>query len=154
LKRIDLDLSEYLPYLINRVGAALVERFTQDALERTHLTIGMWRLLVVLSNQGGTRQVDLASLTSIEVSNVSRLVTRLIQLGLVNRSRSAKSNREVVVELTTKGKSLVAGLVPVAIKLEETAMRGVSRKELNAAKHVLRQMHRNLAGRSPPSRRP
>src|SRR5262245_54350722 len=72
LKRAELDLSEYLPYLINRVGAALVERFTQEALETAHLTIGMWRLLLVLSNHGGTRQVDLANLTSIEVSNVSR----------------------------------------------------------------------------------
>jgi len=146
LKRAELDLSEYLPYLINRVGAALVERFTQEALEGAQLTIGMWRLLLVLSNHGGTRQVDLANLTSIEVSNVSRVVTRLIQSGLVSRSRSAKSNREVVVELTSKGKSLVAGLVPVAIRLEETAMRGVSKKELIAAKHVLRQMHQNLAG--------
>lgn len=148
MKRADLDLSEYLPYLINRVGAALVERFTQDALNATHLTIGMWRLLLVLSNHGGTRQVDLADLTSIEVSNVSRLVTRLIQMGLVDRSRSAKSSREVVVELTPKGRSLVAGLVPTAIKLEEIAMRGVSQKELAAAKRVLRQMHQNLAGSS------
>jgi MarR family transcriptional regulator, organic hydroperoxide resistance regulator len=152
LKRVELDLSEYLPYLINRVGAALVERFTQDALDATHLTIGMWRLLLVLSNQGGTRQVDLAGLTSIEVSNVSRLVTRLIQMDLVSRARSATSNREVVVELTSKGKSLVAGLVPVAIRLEQIAMRGVSKKELAAAKHVLRQMHQNLAQHAVPTR--
>jgi DNA-binding MarR family transcriptional regulator len=145
LKRAELDLSEYLPYLINRVGAALVERFTHEALEGAHLTIGMWRLMLVLSNHGGTRQVDLANLTSVEVSNVSRLVTRLTHAGLVSRSRSTTSNREVVVELTAKGKSLVAGLVPVAIRLEEIAMRGVSKKELTAAKHVLRQMHQNLA---------
>ena len=55
LKRADLDLSEYLPYLLNRVGAALVERFTGEALEAAHLTIGMWRLLVVMSNHEGTR---------------------------------------------------------------------------------------------------
>lgn len=145
LKRADLDLSEYLPYLLNRVGAALVERFTGEALDGAHLTIGMWRLLVAMSNHARTRQVDLAKLTSIEVSTVSRLITRLIQTGLVTRSRSATSNREVVVDLTAKGKALVASIVPTAVALEQTAIRGIPNKELAAVKRALRQMHRNLA---------
>jgi DNA-binding MarR family transcriptional regulator len=144
LKRPDLELSEFMPYLINRVGAALVERFTRDALQDTHLTIGTWRLLLAMSNHAGTRQVDLAEFTSIDVSTVSRLVTRLAQLGLVSRSRSAKSNREVVVDLTPKGRALVAALVPIAAELEQAATRGVSGKELAAVKRVLRRMHRNL----------
>ncbi len=144
MRRPDLDLSEFIPYLINRVGAALVERFTQDALSGTHLTIGTWRLLVAMSNHDGIRQVDLANLTSIEVSTVSRLVTRLVQLGLVSRSPSTKSHREVVVELAPKGKALVAELVPIAIRLEEAATQGVSKKELAIVKRVLRQMHRSL----------
>jgi DNA-binding MarR family transcriptional regulator len=147
LKR-DLDLSEFMPYLINRVGAALVERFTQDALSGTQLTIGTWRLLLAMSNHEGTRQVDLAELTSIEVSTVSRLVTRLVQRGLVSRARSARSNREVVVALTPKGKALVAGLVPIAAGLEQAATRGVSSKELTAVKRVLRRMHQNLTAHS------
>ena len=148
MKRADLDLSEFMPYLINRVGAALVERFTQDALSGTQLTIGTWRLLLAMSNHDGTRQVDLAELTSIEVSTVSRLVTRLVQRGLASRARSARSNREVVVSLTPKGKALVAGLVPIAAGLEQAATRGVSRKELTAVKSVLRRMHRNLTAPS------
>ena len=108
MKRADLDLAEFMPYLINRVGAALVERFTADALTGTQLTIGTWRLLLAMSNHDGTRQVDLAELTSIEVSTVSRLVTRLVQRGLASRARSARSNREVLVSLTPKGKALVA----------------------------------------------
>jgi len=147
LKR-DLDLSEFMPYLINRVGAALVERFTQDALSGTQLTIGTWRLLLAISNHEGTRQVDLAELTSIEVSTVSRLVTRLMQRGLVSRARSTRSNREVVVALTPKGKALVAGLVPIAAGLEQAATRGVSRRELTAVKGVLLRMHQNLTARS------
>jgi DNA-binding MarR family transcriptional regulator len=148
LKRTDLDLAEFMPYLINRVGAALVERFTQDALGGTQLTIGTWRLLLAMSNHEGTRQVDLAELTSMEVSTVSRLVTRLVQRGLASRARSARSNREVVVALTPKGKALVAGLVPIAAGLEQAATRGVSRKELTAVKRVLRRMHQNLTARS------
>ena len=49
-----LDLSTYFPYLINRVGMALVERFTADAFQATHLTIGAWRVLAVTANNEGS----------------------------------------------------------------------------------------------------
>lgn len=139
-----LDLSNYFPYLINRLGMALVERFTRDGLEATHLTIGAWRVLAATANYEGVRQVDLVRLTSIEVSTVSRLVTRLVQLGLVARSRSTTSNREVIVRLMPKGKALFHELSPVALELQTTATRGIAKKELAIAKRVLSQMHENL----------
>jgi hypothetical protein len=63
-----LDFSEYLPYLINRVGSALVIDFVQSTLAHATLSIAMWRVLAVLSNDGGQRQIDLAGKTSIDVS--------------------------------------------------------------------------------------
>lgn len=142
--RGSLNLSNYLPYLINRVGTALVERFARDGLNATHLTIGSWRVLAATATQEGVRQVDLARLTSIEVSTVSRLVTRLVQLGFVARSRSAKNNREVTVQLTRKGRALFAQLVPIAFALQNVATRGVTKTELATAKRVLSRMHENL----------
>src|SRR4051812_13650064 len=143
----DLDLSNYFPYLINRVGMALVERFTSDALQTPNLSIGLWRVLAVTANNDGMRQIDLVRLTSIEVSTVSRLVTRLVQLGLIARSRSMKSNREVIVELTPKGKAVFQELSPFAFELQKTATRGIARKDLTTAKRVLSQMYENLQPR-------
>jgi DNA-binding MarR family transcriptional regulator len=108
-----LNLGNYLPYLINRVGFALVESFTADALTSNGLSIAMWRVLAALSNNGEQRQVDLVEMTSIDASTMSRLVSRLVRIGLVTRSRSATSNREVVVELSPKGRALVGGLYPI-----------------------------------------
>ena len=104
-RREKLELSDYLPYLVNRLGAALVLRFTEDALARHGLGIAMWRVLVALSDAGPQRQIDLAEITSIDVSTLSRLVSRLLRCGLVTRVRSAKSNREVAVRLTAQGES-------------------------------------------------
>src|SRR2546430_680884 len=47
------DFNEYLPYLINRVGLALVVDFVQSALVGPRLSIAMWRVLAVLSDDGG-----------------------------------------------------------------------------------------------------
>ena len=60
------------------------------------MTIAMWRVMVVLADKGDQRQVDLSSLTSIDASTLSRLVTRMTTVGLVSRTRSTNSTREVV----------------------------------------------------------
>ena len=140
-----LKLAEYLPYLVNRVGAALVESYTRRALATHKLTIDMWRVLAALSNNGGQRQIDLADVTSIEVSTVSRLVTRLVRLGLVTRGRSETSNREVQVQLSPKGRALVKKLIPVALGLEGTAVEGISAADLAQLKRTLRRIYANLA---------
>lgn len=141
-----LKLDDFLPYLVNRVGAALVARFTRDALAGEQLTIDMWRVLAALSDNGGQRQVDLAGLTSIEASTVSRLVTRLVHRGFVTRSRSHTNSREVIVQLSPKGAAVVRKLVPIALELERTALAGVSANELAAIKRLLRRIYANLAG--------
>jgi DNA-binding MarR family transcriptional regulator len=139
-----LALDDYVPYLINRVGAALVANFTSTALARHDLSIAMWRVLAALSANGEQRQVDLAALTSIDVSTLSRLVTRLMRRNLVTRRRSANSNREVLVRLSPKGNALVAQLIPVARRLEVTAIAGVPPKELAQVKRALRRMYSNV----------
>jgi len=146
--RVRLELGNYLPYLLNRVGFALVESFTGDALKGTGLSIDMWRVLAALSNSnGGQRQVDLSGMTSIDPSTMSRLVSRLVRMGLVTRSRSEKSNREVVVALSPKGRALVWRLIPIAQDLERKASAGLSAKELAVVKRLLGRMYLNLAGR-------
>jgi DNA-binding MarR family transcriptional regulator len=142
--RPKLDLGNYLPYLINRVGFALVDSFTA-ALKPHQLSIDMWRVLAALSNNRGQRQVDLSGMTSIDVSTMSRLVSRLVGMGLVTRSRSEKSSREVVVALSAKGRALVERLIPIAKELEKTASDDILARDMAVAKRALRRMYENLS---------
>jgi DNA-binding MarR family transcriptional regulator len=143
-RHIHLDLSEHLPYLINRVGSALVARFSADALAGARLSIASWRVLAVLSNNGGLRQTDLAAMTSIDASTLSRLITRLARDGLVRRTRSKTDSREVAVALTRKARSLMGRLIPVAAALQDSATQKLSKQDLATLKRVLRKMHENL----------
>jgi DNA-binding MarR family transcriptional regulator len=148
-----LDLGNYLPYLVNRVGAALVENFTQNVLIQHDLSIASWRVLAALSTNGEQRQVDLAQMTSIETSTLSRLVTRLVRMRLVTRRRSPESDREVVVGLTAKGRALVNRLIPLAAALERAAVAGIPAKDLVVVKRALRAAYQNLTGKNPAPQR-
>jgi DNA-binding MarR family transcriptional regulator len=83
-------------------------------------------------------------MTSIDASTMSRLVSRLVRIGLVTRSRSATSSREVVVALSPRGTALLQKLIPIAKKLEDTASAGLSAKELAVVKRLLSRMYLNF----------
>ena len=146
-----LDLGDYLPYLVNRVGTIIADQFGAEALAPHRLSIAMWRVMAVLASNGGQRQIDLAGLTSIDASTLSRLVTRLVRMGLVSRTRSASSNREVVVKLTAKGSAVVSRLIPIALQYERMAAAGLSSAELAMLKRCLRTVYGNMRNRSAPA---
>jgi len=142
-----LNLDDYLPYLVNRVGSIIADQFGREALAHHRLTIAMWRVMAALASKGEQRQIDLAGLTSIDASTLSRIVTRLVRLGLLTRSRSASNNREVAVKLAPKGSALVARLIPVARRFETTAIAGLASQEIAVLKYCLRRMYGNMKNR-------
>jgi MarR family transcriptional regulator, organic hydroperoxide resistance regulator len=142
-----LNLGDYLPYLVNRVGNIIAEQFGEEALAPHGLSIAMWRVMAVLASTGGQRQIDLADLTSIDSSTLSRLVTRLVRIGLVTRTRSTSSNREVAVRLSPRGGALVARLIPLGLEFESAAIAGISSAELMTLKRCLRRMYNNMKAR-------
>ncbi len=146
-----LDLGDYLPYLVNRVGAIIAEQYGGETLAPHRLSIAMWRVMAALASKGSLRQIDLADLTSIEASTLSRLVTRLTRRGLVSRARSAKSNREVAVSLSPKGRALVARLIPIAKGYEAIAIAGLTPEEITVFKRCLRLAYINMKNRPAPA---
>ena len=66
-------------------------------------------------------------------------------MGLVTRERSETSNREVVIELSAKGRAQVERIIPSAHKLEQAAAAGVPAKDMAVVKRSLRRMYENIA---------
>jgi MarR family transcriptional regulator, organic hydroperoxide resistance regulator len=139
-----LQLDNYLPYLLNRVGAELAARFTAATLAPHQLSVMMWRVLVVLSNNGGHRLIDLSQMTSVDLSTLSRMVARLARLGLVSRKRSKTSNREIEVKLTPRGRRLVMSIIPIGVQYERQIVRNISAADVAVVQRVLKQMYANL----------
>ena len=125
----------------------VAEQFGADALAEHGLSIAMWRVMAVLASKGSQRQIDLADLTSIDASTLSRIVTRLVRMRLLTRTRSTSSNREVAVTLSAKGNALVARLIPLAHKIEADAAAGLSPGDLAVVKRCLRRIYSSMKSR-------
>ena len=140
------DLGQYLPYLINRAGARLAVEFGRE-IRRHGIVLQEWRALAALAAHGDQRLSDLASLTSIDLSTLSRLVGRMIRAGLLSRGRADGDKREVAVALTARGQRTTRAIIPVARRYERRALRGFHPAEEEALKALLLRVYVNLERR-------
>jgi len=140
-------LPDYLPYLINRAGVRLREAFGAE-LEPFGITLQMWRVLAALWSEGERSQVELADLTTIEPSTLSRTVTACVRQGLVERDRTGGDARVATVALTAKGRAVAGRIVPIALRYEAMAVAGLEPAEIRQLKQLLRRLFANLAAGS------
>ena len=102
----------------------MAESYTADTLAPLGLTLDMWRVLAALSNNGEQRQIDLVEhdldrrLDHVAAGDAAGAA------GAGDARRSKTSNREVVVELSAKGRAQVERLIPIAKGLEGIASSG------------------------------
>lgn len=137
------DLASYLPYLVNRTGVRLAEAFSAE-LESFSITLPMWRVVAALDHKPRQRVGELAEMTSIEVSTLSRLLGSMERKGLVERERNYEDARTVTVDLTDLGERVTHQIIPLAKSYEELALSEFSAEEAAALKEMLIRVFRNL----------
>ena len=71
------------------------------------ITIPQFRTLVLLSNEGPANLTTLAGLLDVQPSTIGRMVDRLVSAGLIDRQPHPTSRRELVAELTVRGRRVV-----------------------------------------------
>lgn len=141
------DLRNYLPYLLNRVGFAVTDAFSESLAEAS-LTVPSWRVLAVLMHEGTIRIGELAELTSIELSTLSRLINALQRRGLVARKTAKEDARVVNVALTARGRGVVQRLLPAAVDLEDRLVSGIPAGEIAELKRLLDKLYVNITDES------
>ena len=100
----DLDLSRYLPQMLNRLAARMNERLAEE-LATIDLPIAHWRILAILNWRGPCTLKELREWTVIDLSTASRAVKRLEEEGYVMRDRQMRDKRSRLIQLTEAGKS-------------------------------------------------
>src|ERR1700742_981287 len=71
------------------------------------ITIPQFRTLVILSNRGPINLAPLAGLLGVQPSATGRMVDRLVAAGLIDRLPHPTSRRELLAELTKRGREVV-----------------------------------------------
>ncbi len=139
----DYRLTTSFPYLVRRVGLRIGELFDR-AVAPYGVDVSIFRVMAALAEQDGQQLGQLAAVTTIELSTLSRLVGVMSGRGLLTRRRPRGNGRIVEITLSPKGRRLVDELVPIAEHFERAATAGMTAAEIQRIKAILGAAYRNL----------
>ena len=137
------NLDESIPYLMNRVVGRQNRGLEEDLLEMG-ISFQHWRVLAVLAMGDGLSIADLSAYAVVPHSTLSRLLTRLEEEGLIERSAQTPDGRTAHILLTPGGRALYRKIVPLAIEHRESALVDFTAAEKNQLCGLLKRMLANL----------
>lgn len=132
-----------IPFLMHQV-VGRVESLVNKWAKPLGLKIEGVRVLFRLLGGDGTVN-ELARLTGVELSTLSRLLGRMSAMGLITRERDPGDARSVIVSLTDKGRKTALEHQPVYFKdYEDVLFAGFTEEEAATFRRQLTQMLVNL----------
>ncbi len=138
-----LDPLKSLGYL-TRINFRAFSRSLEKLTSKHGVTSGQWRFLRVLWDEDGITQRELAERTGTTEATTVRSVNGLLKSGLIIRRREKDDRRKMKITLSAKGQRLRNQLLPMVIEVNERALHGVSKKDVETTRKVLMRTFANL----------
>jgi len=137
---------ETFPFEIGETAHALRKAFDRLAVG-LGVTRAQWKVLFKLTRTPGLRQVELADMVDLEPITLCRIVDRLEEAGLVERSRDPEDRRAWRLHVTAKAQPLIDKLQKIGAELVEQAFTGIDPQDIETTRKVLARVREN-AGRT------
>ena len=143
----DFELRDYPFFLIAQVDQAYSEQM-ETALHSISMSRSRWRVLMGLRDANPRSVSELATLATMKLSTISRVVEKLRGEGLVSCASRASDNRVTDVFLEPPGRAALERIIAVAGNQYQRAISGLSDSEVQKFVETLRRVRQNLE-RSP-----
>jgi DNA-binding MarR family transcriptional regulator len=124
-----LELINEVVELQRRINRAL-RRSNQDTWMQLSLTVPQVKSLFFITDAGYTNFKNLATALKVSPSNLTGVIDRLVEQGLVSRTENPQDRRMNSLKATDKGETLVSDLRERRISHLSQALSELTAKEL------------------------
>ncbi len=142
-RKVYLDPLHSIGYLA-RINFRAFSRELEKLTITQGVTAGQWRFLRVLWEQDNITQRELSNRVGTKEASTVRAVKGLVKSGFVSRKQSSEDKRKYHIVLTPKARRLQEKLIPMVVTVNERALKGLSKKDIDTARRVLVQTYNNL----------
>ena len=127
--------------LANRISSSASQSYLR------HFGIGVmeWRALALVGRQAGVTANEIAQLSGLDKSSVSRAVAALVRKGDVQALEDPADNRRTLLTLTPDGEALHNRVILASLARERLLLKGLSADEHRLLFELLAQLSANMA---------
>jgi len=108
------------------------------------VTGAQWKVLFKLTLKPGLRQTDLADLLDIEPITLTRIIDRLQEAGLVERTPDPTDRRAWRLHVTEKAQPVVGKLRAIADEMTAEAFAGLDPQDIEVMRQVLARVRERV----------
>ena len=128
---------------INNVGSLFL-RYVSSELLKVGMRSSYMHMMQPLMDSESLTQLQLVELTGLKAPTISITLRNMEREGIEARVKNDSDRRETHVSLTDKGKDMYEKILETLGKAEEIMLKGISDKELKAARVAADKMSANL----------
>lgn len=137
------DLDRHVFYWLTQVIGAR-DRELAQGLREFGLRVPEWRCLAALQARQKCTMSELADLATIDRTTLTRTVDRMQEAGWLSRLADSEDMRVTRLELTAAGRKLFDKVWPAVQRLNELALAGLPKAEIQQLHKTLERMRSNL----------
>lgn len=116
----------------------------ETALKPSGLTLTTWRAVLIISRLQPCTMNELARISTVERTTLTRTVDGLVEQGLVDRRTPPEDRRQVQLTLTPTGQTAFDAAMEVLVVSNAKALEGIDEDRLRDTTRVLNEIVANL----------
>jgi MarR family transcriptional regulator for hemolysin len=138
------DFENSIGFIVNRSAKIFVRALDTELRERVGVTFGQWKVIVMLVNENGSTQKEIADRLGLEGPTLIPIIDKMEEERLVVRKVDPDDRRNNRIYRTEKADELWDRMIECALKIREVSLRGIPKQDINIMRKVLEKISQNL----------
>jgi MarR family transcriptional regulator, transcriptional regulator for hemolysin len=138
------DFENSIGFIVNRAAKAFVKSLDSELREKVGVTLGQWKVIVMLVNQDGLTQKEIADKLGLEGPTLIPIIDKMEKERLVVRKVDSDDRRNNRIYRTEKVDALWDRTLECALKIRQISIRNIPEQNIHIARNVLEKVWQNL----------
>ena len=135
---------EKLSYSIAQLLPNVIQGVHIGFLAKMKLTHTQFFVLVAIHSQGRPAMRTLSKNMQVSMPTMTGIIERLVEAQYVKRIAHAEDRRQVLVELTSQGQSVISEFQKAAMRRWQQVLTALNHKEIQAFNNVVDKLRQSL----------
>jgi MarR family transcriptional regulator, transcriptional regulator for hemolysin len=138
------DFRNSIGFLINRTTKGYIKALDSQLREKVGVTIGQWKVIVMLADQNGLTQKEIADRLGLDGATLIPIIDKMEEEGLVVRKVDSRDRRNNRIYRTDRADALWDKMVQCASDVKEISLKGIPDENIKILRDTLENIWQNL----------
>jgi MarR family transcriptional regulator, transcriptional regulator for hemolysin len=138
------DFRNSIGYIINRTAKAFIKALDSQLREKVGVTAGQWKVLVMLVDQNGLTQKEIADRLGLDGATLIPIIDKMEKDKLVVRKVDPADRRNNRIYRTERAEALWDKMIQCVSSIKEISLKGIPDQNVKIMKDVLENIWQNL----------